>query len=102
MADDVSIASIENRFGHGAGPCRIHAAIEGVHIDSRFLAIIGKAGLIAREKAANEIHVRVVIEADAENREPLRRILFLQLDEQGKFVATGFAPRRPESDDKRL
>src|SRR5580692_9079017 len=102
MADDVSIASIENRFGHRAGPCRIHAAIESVHIDSWLLAIIGKAGLIAREEAANEIHVRVVIEADAENREALRRILFLQLDEQGKFVAARLTPRRPERDDERL
>src|SRR4029077_19031512 len=102
MADDVSIASIENRFGHRAGPCRIHAAIESIHIDSRLLAIIGKAGLIAREKAANEIHVRVVIKADAKNREALRRILFLQLHKQRKFVATGLAPRGPERDDERF
>src|ERR1700722_8376985 len=102
MADDVSIASIENRFGHRAGPRRIHAAIESIYIDSRLLAIIGKAGLIAREEAAHEIHVCIIIQTHAENREALWRILFLQLDEQRKLLATRLAPGGPERDDERL
>src|ERR1700757_3518050 len=102
MADDVPIAPVENCFWHRAGPGRIHAAIESVHIDSRLLPIIGKARLIAREEAANEIHVCIIVETHAKNREALRRVLFLQLDEQRKLVATGFAPRGPECYDEWL
>src|SRR6266481_7458197 len=102
MPDDVPIAPIENRFWHRAGPGRIHAAIESVHIDSGLLAIIGKAGLIAREEATHKIHVCIIVETHAKNREALRRVLFLQLDEQRKFVTTGFTPRGPECYDERL
>jgi len=69
MTDDASVAPVENGFRHRASPGRIHAAIESIDIDARLLAIVGKAGLIAREKAANEIHICVIVETDTENRE---------------------------------
>src|SRR5580700_4858467 len=102
MADDAAVATIENCFGHRAGPCGIHAAVEGIDIDSGFLTIVREAGLIFREEAADEIHVRVIIKADAENREALRRVLLVKLDEHGELIAARLAPGGPEGDDERL
>src|ERR1700690_920597 len=102
MSQDVAVAPVEDCFRHVAGPRGIYAAIERIDIDSGLLAVAGEAGLIASEEAANEIHVRVIVEADAKNCETLRGELFLQLDEEGKFVAAGFTPRGPEGDDERL
>ena len=58
--------------------------------------------MIAREKAANEIHIRIIIETDTENREALRRVLLIQLDKQRKLIAARFAPSGPERDDERF
>src|SRR5579862_1272673 len=102
MAYDMSIAAIENRFGHRASPCRIHTPIESIHIDAGLLPIIGKARLIAREEAANQIHVCVIVETHAKNRQALRRVLFLQFNEQRKLVSTWLAPSGPERDHERL
>ena len=77
VPDDTAIAAVENCFWHGAGPRGIDAMVERVDIDAGLLAITRKAGLIASEKSANEIHVRVIIEAHAEDRETLRRILLM-------------------------
>lgn len=102
MSDDTAVATVENRFRHAAAPLRIHAAIERIDVNAGLLAIIGEAGVIAGKEAANEIHVGIVVEADAKNRETLRSILFFELNEQRKFVAARFAPRGPKGDDERF
>ena len=81
MADDATVATVKNCFGHGASPLGIHAAIERVNINAGLLAIIREARLIASEEAVDEIHVRIIVEADAENCEALRRILLFELNE---------------------
>jgi hypothetical protein len=102
MAEDAAVATVENCFRHGAGPRGIYAAVESVYVNSGFLAIARESGLIFRKEAADEIHVGVVIEADAKNRKTLRRVLLVELDEHGEFVAAGLAPCGPEGDDERL
>ena len=102
VSDDVAIAAVENCFWHGAGPRGVDATIERIDVDAGLLAIARKAGLIASEKAANEIHVRIIVEADTEDRETLRSVLLLELNEHGEFVAARFAPCCPERDDERF
>ena len=55
-----------------------------------------------RQEMPDEMHVRIVVEADAKSRQPLRRILLGQLDEHGKFIAARLAPRGPECHEQRL
>ena len=76
--------------------------IESVHIDSRLLAVIRESWTILREKTPDEIHVGVIVQADSEHGQPLRRVLLRQFHQQRIFVAARFAPRRPESYEKRL
>lgn len=102
MADDAAVAAIENGFGHGAGPGGIHAVIEGVDIDAGFLAVIRERRLIFGQEAADEMDVGVVIEADAEDGEALRRVLARELGDHGKFVAAGLTPGGPKADEDGL
>src|ERR1700691_6045931 len=102
MAGDVSIATVKNCFGHGAGPSGIYAQIERVHVNPGLLAIVRESGTMQCQEMTDEVHVRIVVEADAENRQALRCILFAQFDEHWEFVTAWLAPRRPESDEQRL
>ena len=100
--DDAAVARIEKRFGHRAGPSGIHALVERVDINAHFLAIIRKFGMMQREEMANEMHVGVIVEADAESAEALGRVFFAELDEHRKFFAARLAPGGPEGDEERL
>ena len=98
----LSVAAVKNCLGHAAHPVRIHAVVELVHVNSRLLAIIGKARLILREEMADQIHVRVIVHADAEDGETVRRIFLRQLDEHRILVAARLAPCGPEGHQQRL
>src|ERR1700690_1769045 len=102
MPRDLAVAAIKNRLRHRARPRRIHADVKRVHINSRFLPVIRKSRLVQIEEMADEVHVRVVIEADAENRQTLWPILFAQLDQHRKFLTAWFAPSGPESNEQRF
>src|ERR1700722_2679424 len=68
---DVPVARVKNCLRHGAGPGRIHPVIERVEVDSRFLPVIRKMRLRARDKTANEIHVGIIIHVDADHADTL-------------------------------
>src|ERR1700689_3560885 len=68
---DVPVASVKNGLRHCAGPCRIDPVIERVEVDSRFLTVIRKVWLRARDKTANEIHVGIIIHVDADHADAL-------------------------------
>jgi hypothetical protein len=98
----MTVASIENRLRHGAAPVRVHALVEGIHVNARLLAIVGKAGVRLREELADEIHVRIFVEADAHHHETLRGVLLGQFDEHRELAAARFAPSGPKVHDQRL
>jgi hypothetical protein len=102
VGDNSAIAAIENGFGHGAGPGRIYALIKCVDVNAGLLAVTREAGAMQFEKMADEMHVGIIIEADAESGEALGRVLLGEADEHGKFVAAGFAPGGPKSDEERF
>ena len=100
--ENTALARVEKCFGHRAGPNGIHALIEGVHVDAHLLAIVREVGTMLREKVADQMHVGIVVEADAKRVEAFRRVFLAEIDEPGKLLATGFAPGSPESDHERL
>src|SRR5229473_6093348 len=102
MSRNAAIAPIEDCLGHRASPRRIHSAVKGVQINPRLLSVIRKPGLVAGQEAANEIHFRGVIHVHAEDSQPLRGILSLELNNHRIFIAAGLTPGGPKCDQDRL
>jgi hypothetical protein len=58
--------------------------------------------MVADEEAAHEVHVGVVVHADSDDDQALRRELLGKVNEQGIFLAAGLAPSGPEIHEQRL
>ena len=68
VCGDAPVASIEDRLRHATLPIRVHTVVKLVDIDLRILAVVGKLGAKFREKTADNMHIRVRVKTDAEDR----------------------------------
>src|SRR5580658_10142106 len=102
MLKDAAIPGIEDGFRHGALPVWIYTVVKLVDINLRVLAEIRESWCVLREEVAHQVHVRIIVKAYAENGEAHGSVLLRERNELRKFIATRFAPRGPEGDQKRL
>jgi len=100
MDENLSVATVKDCFGHGAGPFGIHGGIKRVHIDAGLLAVIWERGIIFDQEALHHVDVRVGVKTHAVNRETFWRILLRELDDHRVFEAAWLAPGGPEGDER--